>query len=62
MFLPGADAHRVRQASISFQKHHPEIAESGDKFRVNKERDRNDDNTDGPDVDGVGVYRVAQKE
>ena len=61
-FLAGADAHRVRQASISFRKHHPEITESGDKFRVNKARRPTDDNPDGPDVDGVGVHRVAREE
>ncbi len=61
-FLPGADAHRVRQASISYQHHHPEIAQDGDKLRVNKERRPADDNPDGTDVAGVGVYRVEREE
>ena len=62
-FLAGADAHRVRQASISFEKHHPEIAEAGDKIRVNKEKDNTDDRLDPENmVDGVGVYRVEKED
>lgn len=51
LFLAGADDHRVRQAGVSFQKHHPEIREAGDRLGVFKEIE------DG--IKGVGVYRVA---
>ena len=53
-FLPGADAHRVRQAARSFERHHIEIAEAGDALRVSKEKE------DG--VEGAGVYRVAKED
>lgn len=51
IFLAGADAHRVRQAGLSYQRHHPEIAKAGDKFRTFKDADKS--------IPGVTVYRVA---
>lgn len=56
-FLPGADAHRVRQAARSYKRHHPEIVAAGDTFRVIKEKDPADDRPNAEMVDGVGVYR-----
>lgn len=50
-FLAGTDAHRVRQAAISYMKHHPEVSEAGDKLHIFKETE------DG--VEGIGVYRLA---
>ncbi len=61
-FLVGADAHRVRQAARSYEKHHPEIAKAGDRIRVNKEREATDDRPDALMVDGVDVHRVKQGE
>ena len=60
-FLPGADAHKVRQAALSYEKYHPEIAKAGDKIRANKDRDATGERPDAPMVDGVAVHRVSEK-
>ena len=60
-FVPGDDeslSHRVRQAALSYTKHHPELKKSGDRLRVYKEMAENVEGVkDG--TRGVGVYRVA---
>ena len=53
-FLPEANTHNVRQSARSFERHHPEIAEAGDRLKVNMERENG--------VDGTGVYRVEKGE
>ncbi len=53
-FLAGADAHRVRQAALSYQKYHTDIADAGDRLRIFKESENG--------AEGVGVYRLAINE
>ena len=60
-FIPGANAHNVRQAARSFERHHPEIGEAGDRLKVNKEKDSVEDGPDAPLVDGAGVYRIEKE-
>ena len=52
IFFPGGNPHNIRQASISYQKHHPEIAKAGDKFHTFKETNKSG-------TKGVAVYRLA---
>ncbi len=52
IFFPGGNPHNIRQASISYQKYHPEIAKAGDKFHTFKETSKSGDK-------GVAVYRLA---
>ena len=61
-FLAGANAHNMRQAARSYERHHPEIAEAGDRLRVNKEKDAVDDRPDALLVDGATAYRVERED
>ena len=61
-FLTGADAHRVRQAARSYQRHHPKIAKSGDKLRVLMDQEAEDDYPLTPLINGVTVFRVKREE
>ena len=55
IFFSGGNSHNIRQASISYQKHHPEIAKAGDKFHTFKETNKSG-------TKGVAVYRLAINE
>jgi len=61
-FLAGADAHRVRQAARSYQRHHPEIGEAGDTLRASMDKSTDEDRLDAPLVDGTSVYRIEKEE
>ena len=66
IFIPGnvrgepidALVHRVRQATISYMKHHPKIKKAGHKLSTHKETASSVSGVkDG--TPGAGVYRVA---
>jgi hypothetical protein len=61
-FLPGANPHNMRQAARSFEQHHPDIGEAGDRLWVRKEKGPASDEPNAPQVDGAKTYRTQREE